>query len=380
MRPLLPARPVRTAVLTVTLVLTSTLAAAAASPPAVQDKPLVTFGIGPSSAQGSDDRPFLQYGVSPGAVVLDHVAVLNQSDVPLDLQVYAGDGVNTEGGGLDIRKRAERNSDLGAWVTAGDAVRTGALDPTSRSLNRVTVPPQSSTSGRGQVVVPIRIAVPADASPGDHIGGIAASLISRGDNAGAQNIEFEQRVVARVLLRVAGPLEPALSVKILDSKYVGGPGLGLSGSVRVTYRVTNTGNVRIGTSSRVQVDGIAGLTSSSGGGAVAAELVPQGSAVLTATVQDVAPSVLADVEVTADAVPPPGGDLPSAATASDSVRIWAVTWQQLALLLALLLFALWLWWRRHRRVQAQTRQRGRHGRGRSAQLEQHALDVVRPRS
>ena len=370
------ARSARVAALTVALVLSATAAATAGAPPTVQDKPLVTFGIGPAGPKGPDNRPFLTYGVTPGSVVLDNVAVLNQSDVPLELQVYAGDGVNAEGGGLDIRKRAERNSDLGAWVTTGPAVQTGALDPSSRSSTTVTVPPQSSQTGRGQVVVPLRIAVPSDASPGDHIGGIAAALVSRGNSPGSQNIELEQRVVARVLLRVAGPLEPALSVTILNSEYVGGPGLGLSGSVRVTYRITNTGNVRIGASSRVGVDGPFGLLDATVSGGPADELVPKGSAIITATVPGVPPSVFATVKVTVDAVPPPGGDLPAAVTASDSARIWAVTWKHLVALLLLVLLVAWSLWRRRRRSSSS----GGHGGhpGTAVPADPAPVGLVRP--
>ena len=375
MLPLLSVRPVHAAVLSLTLVLTSTGFASAGAPPVGQDKPLVTFGIGPATMQGPDTRPFLQYGVAPGSVVLDSVAVVNQSDVPLDLLVYASDGQNSEAGGLDIRKRADRNADLGAWVTVGAATQTGMLDPSSRSLTTVSVPPQNTQVGQGQVLVPVRIAVPADASPGDHIGGVAAALISRGDSAGSQNIELEQRVVTRVLMRVAGPLNPALSVEVLESEYLGGPGLGLAGSVRVKYRVTNTGNVRLGATSRLDVRGPAGLGGAKGSGPKVDELIPKGSAILTTIVPEVPPTVLASVKVVVDAVAPPGGDLPAAVTASDDARFWAVTWLMLAVLLLLLLLVAWLLWRRRRRQAP----RGGHGRSSAPAPDDMArLGLVRP--
>ena len=157
----------------------------------------ITFGIGPAGPERPDQRPYLEYGVQPGSVVLDHVAVVNQSDVPLTLAVYPGDAINSEGGGLDITQRAQRNQDLGSWVTLGRAVASSTPDPTSRSQTTVTVPPQSARTGRGTVIVPVRIAVPADAGPGDHVGGIATALLSRGANPTSQNIDLEQRVVTR---------------------------------------------------------------------------------------------------------------------------------------------------------------------------------------
>lgn len=331
----------------------------AGSAPAAKE-PLVTFGIGPAGADQPDQRPYLQYGVTPGSEVVDYVAVLNQSDVPVTLTVYGGDGVNAVGGGLDIKKRAERNSDLGAWILVGEAAANGRFDPSSRSQTTVTVPPQSTTTGRGAVIVPIRIVVPHDASPGDHVGGVAASLITLGKSPTAQNIELEQRVVARIYLRVAGPLEPKLTVDILETDYSAGR-LGLSGRVDVTYRVTNTGNTRLGARSQAGTGGPFGLGSLLAEGPRVDELVPGGSAVLTASLRGLRPLVLGSAEVTVTAIAPPGTQAPGAGVASAGTRFVAVSWQLLALagLLAVLLAL------RRRRLGGAGRGRagrGRHGR------------------
>lgn len=323
-------------------------AAPAAPAPAAQGKGLITFGIGPSGAIKPDNRPYLTYGVSAGSTVQDNVAIFNQSDTPLTLLVYPGDGINTEGGGLDIVKRSARNTDIGAWVTVGDDSKKAGLDPTSRSQVTVTVPPQSS-KGVGFVVVPVRIAVPADASPGDHVGGIAVSLITQGDSATAQNIELEQRVVTRIYLQVAGDLKPQLAVKVLKASYAGGGGLGLSGDVKVRYRITNTGNTRLGATTRVQVKGLLGVGSRAVDGPKTDELVPGGSADLMTTVTDVPPTVFASAKVSVEAAAPPGAELLEVTPASSSVRVWAVTWQELVLLLLLALGAGGSFWQRRRR-------------------------------
>ena len=336
-------------------------AAAERSSPAgrvVQDKNLVTFGIGPSGPERPDQRPYLEYGVQPGSVVLDHVAVVNQSEVPLTLAVYPGDAINSEGGGLDITQRAQRNQDLGSWVTVGKAAAGGTLDPTSRSQTTVTVPPQSARTGRGTVVVPVRIAVPADAAPGDHVGGIATALLSRGANPTSQNIDLEQRVVARVYVRVAGPLEPGLSVDVLDADYTGGPGLGTAGTVRMTYRITNSGNVRLGAASRVDVRGPFGLGGRSVEAQAVGELVPGGSAILTATVTDVWPTIRSSARVLVRAVPAPGAELPDTDVATARAGLWSVTWQQAVLSALVLVLVLLVLLRRRGRRGA----RGRHGR------------------
>ena len=329
-----------------------------------QDKNLVTFGIGPAGPERPDQRPYLEYGVQPGSVVLDHVAVVNQSTVPLTLAVYPGDAVNSDSGGLDITQRAQRNRDLGAWVTVGKAVAGGKIDPTSRSQTTVTVPPQSARAGRGTVIVPVRIAVPADAAPGDHVGGIATALLARGASPTSQNIDLEQRVVARVYLRVAGPLAPELSVDVLDAEYAAGPGLGTAGSVRMSYRITNSGNVRLGAASRVDVRGPFGLGGRSVEGQVVDELVPGGSAVLTATLADVWPTIRTNARVVVRAVPAPGSDLPDTDVATVRAGVWSVTWQQaVALLLLLGLLVLVLLRRRRRRRPGTPARHGRPGGG-----------------
>ena len=324
-----------------------------------QDGGLVTFGIGPAGPDRPDQRPYLEYGVQPGSVVLDHVAVVNQSAVPLTLAVYPGDAVNSEGGGLDITQRAQRNQDLGAWVTVGKAVASGTLDPTSRSQTTVTVPPQSARTGRGTVIVPVRIAVPADAGPGDHVGGIATALLARGANPTSQNIDLEQRVVARVYVRVAGPLAPELSVDVLDAEHAGGPGLGTAGTVRMTYRITNNGNVRLGAASRVDVRGPFGLGARFVEGEVVDELVPGGSAVLTVTVPDVRPTIRTSARVLVRAVPAPGAELPDTAGATARAGLWSLTWQQAVVLALAVLVVLLLLLRRRRRRHRGAR--GQHG-------------------
>ena len=138
----------------------------AADLPAEPAQPLVTFGISPAGPGAPDDRPFLSYGLPPGAQVFDNVTVLNQSNIPLTLLVYGGDALNSAGGGLDITRRSEPNDDLGSWLTVGEAAAGGPVDPSGRSLVEVTVPPQNSTTGRGAVIVPVRISVPVDATPG----------------------------------------------------------------------------------------------------------------------------------------------------------------------------------------------------------------------
>jgi LPXTG-motif cell wall-anchored protein len=319
--------------------------------PSGADEDLVTFGIGPASGDRADQRPFITYGVAPGAVVFDSVAVINQSDETLDLVVYAADGVSAEGGGLDVRERAQTNTDLGSWVTIAD--EAGPVT--------VTVPPQSSDTGRGEIVLPIQIAVPQNATPGDHIGGVVASLITVGENPESQNIELEQRVAARIYLRVDGPLQPGLDVDVLDVAYQPGSNVWRAGSADVTYRVTNSGNTRLGVAPSITVAGPFAVAATGVDGDAVEELVPNGgTATLTTTVDGVWPLSRMSATVEVVAVPAPGAEQFDA-TAADTTRFWALHWQVFVLAGLLLLGVILLVVVRRRRRRGDGDSEGRRG-------------------
>lgn len=316
--------------------------AGAEDPEATTDEDLVTFGIGPASGDSADQRPYITYGVAPGAVVFDSIAVINQSDQPLDLLVYAADGVTAEGGGLDVRERADASTDLGSWVTIAEEAGPVA----------VSVPPQSDETGRGEVVLPIQIAVPQNATPGDHIGGVVASLVTVGENPESQNIELEQRVASRIYVRVDGPLEPGLDVEVLDVVYRPGSNLWESGSAEVSFRVTNTGNTRLGVAPSVRIGGPFGLGEVTASPAVVEELVPNGgSATLTTTVPDVRPLVRMTATVDLAARAAPGAEEFDVA-ASGQRSFWALHWQYLVVLALILIVTAIVLLRRRRRRRA----------------------------
>lgn len=326
----------------------------AASPRTVDAPERVTFGIGPGGQAYVDKRSFVSFAAPAGAHLLDKVAVYNQSNQPLDLLVYAADASNSKTGALDVRTRTTRNTDMGAWVLLGQAAETGRLATDARSMVRVHVPPQSRTTGIGKVVIPLRVVVPADAVPGDHVAAVVASLVSRGDNPTSQNIELEQRVALRVFMQVAGDLTPRLAVKILKADYLGGSGLGLKGTTRVTYQIRNTGNVRLGALTQVSVTSALGLGTRSVSGSGVDELLPGGAALLTTDVADTPPSIIQHASVTVTAKAALGSRLAKVPVAHDRVRLWAITWQEI--LLALLI----LGWLVHRRWRKARRRKGRH--------------------
>ena len=309
---------------------------------------LVSFGISPSGPERPDERPYLTVRAAPGSTVYDHVALLNQDDQPIGLQVYAGDVIMADGGGLAVTTRDQGSTRSGSWITV-----TGPTD--------IEVPAQTRERGIGYVVVPFSITIPANAEPGDHIAGVVASLISVGSGGeGAPSIELEQRVAARVYIRVDGELVPGLEVVDVSASWQPGAAAGLAaGSVSVTYTLRNTGNQRMAVEPEVEVAGPFGWATTSATGTRVDELMPGGEVTATAVVEDVWPLLRETVTVRATPVAAAGGEAPDLATAESSITLTVVPWAYLGLVILLLvLLALGLLRGRASRRRAGTR-RGR---------------------
>lgn len=282
---------------------------------------LVTFGIQPATASAPDGRPFLSYGVTPGATLRDHVAVLNYSAVPLTLSVYATDALNTANGGLGLLPADRIPVDAGAWVSLGS-------DRIS-----LTVPPRTAAAA-GRVVLPVSVTVPATATPGDHVGGIVASLATFTRNAQGANVELDQRIATRLFVRVSGPLRPHLAVDGLSASYHGTGNPFGRGTVTMTYTVHNDGNVKLGGRQEVEIAGLLGSTRAVAPADIPL-LIPGGSKQMTVQVTGVLPAVWMTATVRVVPTKLASDSDPSLGVVTTATHFWAVPWT--ALLLVLLL-------------------------------------------
>jgi hypothetical protein len=282
---------------------------------------LVTFGVQPATAAGTDGRPYFSYGVTAGASLSDHVAVLNYSSVPLTLDVYAADALNTATGGLSLLPAAKRPVDAGSWLSLG----AGRL--------AVRVPPRTA-GGPGRVIVPFAVTVPARATPGDHVGGIVASLDTVSKNASGANVRLDQRIASRVYFRVAGALKPSLAVDNVRATYAGSLNPVGRGAVTVTYSVHNTGNVKLGGHQSVAVQGLLGQVEA-GQLPDVGLLLPGGSETVTVVVPGVFPALLMNATVTVTPTKLASDSDPALGPVTASAHFWAVPWALLVLLLLL---------------------------------------------
>lgn len=303
-------------------------------PPGASSAPsAVTWGVAPSSPDGPNGRPAFTYKLDPGATLTDYVAVTNHSTRPLTLSLYASDAFTTENGGFDLLAGGQQPTDVGSWI--GFTQRSVTIPSTSR-LN-----------------VPFTLTVPENATPGDHAGGVVASLTATAADGQGNQVAVDHRVGARIYLRVTGELSPALTVENLRVRHTGSLNPLVGGTLTTTVTVRNIGNVRLTGLPTLEVAGPLGLGRRSVEAADLPEILPGGEVTTTVRMTGVPPlfRLTTRLTVTPAAVgdqvldPPPRGDTTRA-------TVWAVPWLQLALLIPIGLAGWLLIVARRRRLRA----------------------------
>ena len=206
------------------------------------DIPLVqSWALGPANNEDPSqpgNRPILTYDAAPGSVIHDAVTLYNLGNLQLDFHLYATDAYNSPKGEFALLAGDQSPSDIGTWVTldAGD----------------LTLPPNK------QATIPITIAVPADATSGDHSGAVIASHLEAGAGGSNQVVNLDQRTGTPVYVRVSGPLTPDLAITKLDTSYAQAVNP-FEGTAHVKFTVVNRGNVRLGGTPTVTVSGPVGI-------------------------------------------------------------------------------------------------------------------------
>jgi hypothetical protein len=293
-------------------------------------KNVVTFGTQTASASKPDSRGIYRFGATPGGRIEDHVAILNYSDQAATFLIRGTDAVNTPQGGFAALPINERSHDLGAWIVL------------PRSDLSVTLGPRSD------LIVPFLVEVPRNATPGDHIGVITATLVSSVISKSGQRLRLLQTVGTRIFLRVSGPLHPALTVTVLAVQEQGTLDPVGTDKAKVTYTVSNTGNIALGGLQTVYVSGLFGGRFTAARLPKIQLLLPGYSVKGTVAVTGIFPEIRETAHVSirplyiAGSVAPPSGPFQA------SRSFWAIPWILMALIVAVMLLVVG-WLRRRRR-------------------------------
>lgn len=294
------------------LVLGSTLLGTISAPTA-RAEDAQSFSGAPSDGQGSDStRTRFTFTADPGQSISDTYYIENSGTLPQDISLYSTDAFNAEDGTFSLLDGTVAAVGVGAWVT---------FEGSPRQV--ITLAPGASK------VIPFVINIPADARPGDHVGGIIASVTSPDGQ-----VKLERRVATRLYMRVSGELQPGLTVGGLSATYQ--PDLNpFGGTMFLTYTVKNTGNVALSARSVSAVSGLFGTPLSGLVTTSVPELLPDATHVVTTQVPGVWQWIWMTAKISlvgsVDAGVPSPGVMP---TASREASTWAVPW---ALLIVLVL-------------------------------------------
>lgn len=283
-------------------------------PTAFADDKQLTFGVQTAGAKKPDQRPYFAYSATPGAAVADNVAVLNYSDKPVTFKLYASDAFNTSSGGFDLLAGDKQAKDVGSWIKL--------------ARNQVTVP------SRGTAIVPFSLAVPGIVTPGDHVGGIVASVPTEVKDPSGNVIKVDQRVGLRVYLRVAGELHPELKLEDVSLQYRGTLNPFGRGGLTIKYTVRNVGNVRLAAKQAVRLGNLFG-TSLRDSTVALPELLPGNAYNVEVPVKEILPALRTSATITVDPMAMPGDKDPKLFPVSAKLTFWAIPWTLLVLLVVL---------------------------------------------
>jgi hypothetical protein len=226
-------------VLGLALALTGFGAIAAPIGPLKQAVGDVSWSVQPANTTNGTRTQF-EYSTDPGTQVVDFVVVSNRGETAAEFAIYATDATNdVKTGAFGLLPSNIAPTDLGAWIT---------MDADTVMLQ----PGEEST-------IPFNLLVPSDATPGDHVAGIIASISTVGENGEGATVDLEQRVGARMYLRVAGDVVASAEISGVTTSFTPELNPFAFGRVTVGYNVRNTGNVRVDVNQAVQITGPFGI-------------------------------------------------------------------------------------------------------------------------
>lgn len=279
------------------------------------DAPVISWAVSPASETARDGRAWVEANVAAGTTFTEHLSLHNLSDVPATFSLTAADGYFTPTGRFSMLSADTPSTQSGTWISVTDRVSLAAGE---------------------QIILPFTVSVPANATPGDHAAGIAASIHSEGTSADGTSVGVDSRVGFRVLTRVDGELAPRLDLAKLAASYETNWNPFGAGTVRVDWSAMNEGNTRLTAASDITISSFGVPITSTPGVIDGTELLPGDERRLSATVSQAWPLGPLTVAVAAYPAAVPDGDEDFTPVVRTFI-VWALPWPQALVLLALLL-------------------------------------------
>jgi hypothetical protein len=138
-------------------------------------------------------RAYFILNVNRGAKLTRHVVVVNSGSAPVELLIYPVDGLTGTTSGDVYADRSDPRRFAGRW-----------LQHATESIN---VPAYS------HFVAPFTVVVPAHATPGDHLAGVAVEAAQRTTTGGHFSVTEVFREVVGVEMIVAGRAAPRIALR-----------------------------------------------------------------------------------------------------------------------------------------------------------------------
>ena len=245
----------------------------------------VSWSVQPASTTEGTRETF-EYSTDPGTQVVDFVVVSNRGETPAEFAIYATDAVNElETGAFGLLTSDVAPTDLGKWITM--------------DVDKVLLQPGE------EATIPFNLLIPSDATPGDHVAGVIASITTTAESADGTTVNLEQRVAARMYLRVSGAVSGSTEITGLTSSFTPELNPFAFGRMTVDYNVRNTGNVRVDVNQTMQITGPFGIPLGEITPEPLSDLLPRQTVQVTADLPQIAALFLAFSNVTV--VPGPLG-------------------------------------------------------------------------
>jgi hypothetical protein len=316
------------------LIAASALTSVVALPAHAADDTTIGISARPGSPTGeSDGRTRFSYQVDPGQEVSDNVVIVNTGAEQQHFTILGTDAFSAEDGTFGLLATEQQPVMVGSWVRFANDESRVEFD---------------LAPGEG-LVVPFRVVVPPQAPPGDHAGGIVASVLTTGGQ-----VNVDRRVAVRLYTRVSGDLQPNLTISGIQAEHHGEWWDLLGGSVTMKYTVQNSGNVALAANATTEVTSWFGIAATPSSRSTVEEILPGYSRDIVVELAGIGQwgFLLPRVRLNPYVDDTVNTDLQlSVPATSRETTILVIPWLVAIALGVVLLIVLFVWWRRRRDAQ-----------------------------